>query len=70
MELDQQEIWDYGGHINYIAHHEVINPRSVLTKLRIMSNFSLENNNTRISFNDLHAKRLKSLIHLIEAVVS
>ena len=70
VELSQQELEDYKGPVNYIAHHEVMKPGSVSTKLRIVSNSSLNNNNTGVSFNDLVAKGPNSLIPLLEVATS
>ena len=38
--------WD--GPINYISHHDIPKPASISTKLRIVSNSSLGNNNSGI----------------------
>ena len=45
VELTQEEMNNWEGPLNYISHHEVIKPSSTSTKLHIVSNSSLDNNN-------------------------
>ena len=63
-----QDDWD--GPFNYISHHEVIKPGSTSTKLRIVSNLSLDNNNSGLSYNDSLPKGPSSLVPLLETMVT
>ena len=50
-EISQSEISAYSGPINYITHHEVYKPGSLLTPVRLVSNSSFRNGSTNL--NDL-----------------
>ena len=59
-----------GNPINYIAHHDVSNPQSATTKLCVVSNSSLNNNNSGWSYNSILPKGPNSLVPLITAMAS
>ena len=58
------------GPINYISHHDVPKLALISTKLRIVSNSSLSNNNSGVSYNDCLPKGPNSLVPLIEALAT
>ena len=68
--LSEDEIENWDGPVNYISHHGVVKETSTSTKLRIMSNSSLNNNNQGLSFNDCLPKGLNSLILLPQALIT
>ena len=70
VELEEDEMKSWDGPINYISHHDVLKPASISTKLRIVSNSSLNNNNSGTSYNDCLPKGPNSLVPLIEALVT
>jgi hypothetical protein len=67
-ELTEEEMAAWTGPLNYISHHPVVKADST-TKLRIVSNSSLDNNNSGHNYNDLQAKGPNSLISLIDALI-
>jgi hypothetical protein len=67
-ELNKEEMDAWDGPFNYISHHGVLKDNST-TKLRIVSNSSLNNNNNGVSYNDLQAKGPNSLVSLIDAIL-
>ena len=72
-KLTQEEIDSWkkkGGPVNYISHHGVLKETSATTKLRIVSNSSLNNNNQGFSLNDCLPKGPNSLVPLLEALVT
>ena len=70
MELMDKEMEDWTGLVSYISHQEVLKPGSKSTKLHIVSNSSLVNNNNSISLNDCLVKGLPSIISLLEAIIA
>ena len=70
VELEEDEMKSWDGPINYISHHDVPKPASISTKLRIVSNSSLNNNNSGTSYNDCLPKGPNSLVPLIEALAT
>ena len=69
-EISPEELKDWKGPVNYIAHHGVRKPSSKTTKVRIVSNSSLSNKNSGVSYNDMLPKGPNSLVPLIEALTS
>ena len=69
-EISEDEMREWKGAVNYISHHDVPKPSSKSTKLRIVSNSSLPNNNGGLSYNDCLPKGPNSLIPLIEALAA
>ena len=69
-ELSPKELEEWSGPVNYISHHGVEKPESVTTKLRVVSNSSLDNNNCGTSYNDCLPKGPNSLVPLLQALVS
>jgi hypothetical protein len=63
--LSDEEMSAWTGPKNYISHHGVAKPQAT-TSLRVVSNSSLNNNNSGFSYNDLQAKGPNSLVSLIE----
>ena len=53
-EISQSEISAYTGPVNFITHHEVYKPGSLLTPVRLVSNSSFRNGSTNL--NDLTVK--------------
>ena len=68
ISLEEQKTWR--GPVNYIAHHGVSKPSSKTTKVRIVSNSSLSNNNSGVSYNNMLPKGPNSLVPLIEALIT
>ena len=57
VSLEAIEDWKKsGGHVHYVAHHGVENPNSLSTKLRIVVDSSLKNNNTGPTLSSLYCK--------------
>ena len=52
VELEKEEMENWHGPINYISHHGVLKQSSTSTRLWIVSNSSLNNNNSGLSLND------------------
>ena len=48
-EISQAEISAYTGPINYITHHEVYKPGSLLTPVCLVSNSSFKNGSTNLN---------------------
>ena len=67
-ELTEVEMQLWLGAVNYISHHGVPKPGAT-TALRVVSNSSLANNSTGVSYNDLLPKGPNSLIPLFEALI-
>ena len=53
-EISQEENGAYTGPVNYITHHEVYKPGSLLTPVRLVSNSSFTNGSTNL--NDITVK--------------
>ena len=51
--LIDQEMRDWKGGVHYMSHFPVVNPDSSSTKLRIVMDLKMKNNNSGLSFNDL-----------------
>lgn len=68
IELSQEEVERWDGAINYITHHAVPKPGSTTTPLRVVSNSSLDNNWSGVSYNDCLAKGPNALMPLIEVL--
>ena len=58
MELEKEEMENWQGPVNYVSHHSVVKETNTSNKLRIISNSSLNNNNTGLSLNDCLPKDL------------
>ena len=65
---EKLEAWE--GPFNYISHHDVPKPSSKSTRIRIVSNSSLNNNNKGYSYNDCLPKGPGSLVPLLECMVT
>lgn len=59
-EFSNKELKEWNGPNKYISHNGFVKPGSVTTKLRVVSNSSLDNNNSRLSFNDCLPKGHKT----------
>ena len=68
-ELTDKEMDDWGGVVNYISHHGVRKSTSNSTPLRVVSNSSLNNNNSGHSFNSILAKGPNSIQPLFNILV-
>ena len=64
-ELTEEEMRRWTGALNYISIHGVPKPQSTTTKLRVVSNSSLSNNNSGFSYNSLLPKGPNSLVSLL-----
>ena len=62
-QLTKHELESWEGPVNYISHHGVLKPGSTTTKLRVVSNSSLDNNNSGLSLNDCLPKVPNTLVH-------
>ena len=69
-ELSNHELESWEGPVNYISHHGVLKPGSATTKLRVVSNSSLDNNNSGLSLNDCLPKVPNTLVPLIQLTVA
>ena len=69
-EISKEEIKDWKGPVNFISHHDVMKPGSVSTKLRVVTNSSLNNNQCGTSYNDCQAKGPNSLVPLFRALIT
>ena len=69
-EVSRREMEEWDGAHNYISHHGVVKPGSVTTKLRVVSNSSLSNNNSGFSYNMCLPKGPNSLVPLLQAIVT
>ena len=69
-EVSEDEMASWKGPLNYISHHGVAKPGSVTTALRVVSNSSLDNNNSRLSYKNLLPKGPNALTPLLQALVS
>ena len=69
-QISGEEMSKWEGPINYVSHHGVAKPGSASTKLRIVSNSSLNNNNNGLSYNDCLPKGPNSLVPLLQALVT
>ena len=56
--------------MDYISHHGVLKPGWVTTKLRVVSNSSLDNSNSGLSFEDCFPKGPNALVPLLKATVA
>ena len=61
-EISQSEISTYTGPVNYITHHEVYKPGSLLTPVRLVSNSSFRNGSTNL--HDLTVKGPNTLAEI------
>ena len=68
-ELSEEEMRKWLGAINYISIHGVPKPSSATTKLRVVSNSSLSNNHSGLSYNSLLPKGPNSLVPLLSALI-
>ena len=69
IELERDKMKNWQGPINYISHHGVLKPSSTSTKLRIVSNSSLNNHNMGLSLNDCLPKGPNSLETIANATI-
>ena len=60
--LTDKEIEEWDGAVNYVGHHPVYKPGSATTKTRIVSNSSLSNNHSGMSYNDCLVKGPNTLV--------
>ena len=67
--IPEEEIKAWDGPVNYIRHHGVEKVQSVSTKLRVVSNSSLDNCNQGFSYNDMLPKGPNGLVPLNQAIV-
>ena len=70
VKLSQEELESWEGLVNYVTHHAVANPGSTTTPYRVVSNSSLDNNWSGVSYNDCLAKGPNSLTPLLEVLVT
>ena len=68
ISKEEQKLWR--GPVNYVSHHGVLKPSSRTTNVWIISNSSLSNNNSGVSYNNMLPKGPNSLVPLIEALVT
>ena len=69
-ELSKHELESWEGPVNYISHHGVLKPGSTTTKLCVVSNSSLDNNNSGLSLNECLPKGPNTLVPLIQLTVA
>ena len=68
QKLSQEEMDSWDGLVNYITHHAVLKHGSTTTPVRVVSNSSLDNNWSGVSYNDCLAKGPNSLTLLLEVL--
>jgi hypothetical protein len=69
-ELTKEEMEAWKGQVNYVSHHEVPKPGSVTTPLQVVSNSSLNNNNSGHTYNSLLAKGPNASTPFLEVLVT
>ena len=69
-ELNEEELENWNWPINYISYHGVQKPGSTTTKLRVVSNSSLDNNNSGLFLNDCLPKWPNTLVPLIQSTIA
>ena len=69
-ELTKEELEYWDGPINYNSHYGVLKPGSTITKLRVVSNSSLDNNNYCLSLNDCLPKGPNTLVPLVKSTIA
>ena len=69
-ELTKQELESWEGPVNYISHHGALKPGSTTTKLCVVSNSSLDKNNSGLSLNVCLPKGPNTLLPLIQSTVN
>ncbi len=70
-ELEDKEMEDWVGPVNYITHHGVRKLQSTTTALRVISNSSLKNNQAGgLSYNDILPMGPNSLNPLLQVLVA
>ena len=69
-ELSQEEMDDWNEPVNFVPHHGIPKPRLTTTTLRVDCNSSLGNNNRCVSYNDLLPKVPKTLVLLLQALIT
>lgn len=53
VKLSEEELKTWAGPVHYLCHFPVLKPGSVTTKVRIVANSKMKNNNTVLSLNDV-----------------
>ena len=69
-ELTKEEMDVWRGPVNYVLHHGVPKPGSTTTPLRVVSNSSLNNNDSGHSYNSILAKGPNALTLLLQVLVT
>ena len=69
-EISKEEMESWSGGVNYISHHGVFKKSSATTKLRIVSDSSLDNDGRGVSLNSCLPKGPNSLSSLVEVSVT
>lgn len=69
-KLTEEEMKSWDGIVNYVSHHGVPKPGSTTTPLRIVSNSSINNNNSGHSYNSCLAKGPNSIASLFGVLVT
>ena len=70
QKLSKEDLEKWDGLVNYITHHAVLKPGSTTTPVRVVSNSSLNNNWSGVSYNDCLAKGPNSLTPLFEVLIT
>ena len=69
MELPEDVMKDWEGPVHYLTHFPVLKPGSTTTKVRIVANSKMKNQNTKLSLNDVVEPGPNSLNPLLEVLI-
>ena len=68
--MSKEELDNWKGLTNYVSHHAVLKPGSTTTPVRFVSNSSLDNNWSGVSYNDCLVKGPNALTPLREVLTT
>ncbi len=69
VKLTQEELDTWKGPVHYLCHFPVLKPGSGTTKVRIVANSKMKNNNTGMSLNDVIEAGPNALNGLLEVLI-
>ena len=69
VKLAEEELKTWTGPVHYLCHFPVLKPGSVTTKVRIVANSKMKNNNTGLSLNDVVEAGPNALNSLLDVLI-
>ena len=69
VKMSKQELESWDGPVHYLCHFPVLKPESVTTKVRIVANSKMKNNNTGLSLNDVVEPGPNALNGLLDVLI-